>query len=370
MTTATADPTSSSGIPRLDLLDQPSLSPAELLRLEQLGREVLGTENDVIALQAEAILALEAVARSVAAPGRRAINVVTGPYGAIFGGWMREMGAEVVDVTSPFDSIATVDAVAAAIADHRPDVVAVVQAEAATGGTNPAAQIIRVARDAGALTVLDAVAAIGAEPVPVDDWGVDIVVIGGQKSLAGPAGVSLVALSDDAWTLIENTPSAPRGSSLSLLDWRHDWVLTDRTLIPGLPSWLESRAMIQAIERVLAEGLDAVNLRHRRAAAATLAGASALGIRAWQRDAPHGAAPVVTALRVPEGRDALTERELGGILSPGNDALRESLIRVNHVGRAASLDAVSDALERLAAALDADPALAHDAAARAWNATT
>jgi aspartate aminotransferase-like enzyme len=365
VTTASAAPTA----PALDLLDQPPLHPDELGRLEDLGRAVLGTAHDIVPFQAEAILALEAVARSVAAPGRRALNVVTGPYGAIFGGWMREMGADVLDVTSAFDGVATVDAVAAAIAEHRPAVVAVVQAEAATGGTNPVVEILAAARAAGAVTALDAVAAIGAEPVPVDEWGVDITVIGGQKSLAGPAGVSLVAVSPDAWRLIEDTPSAPRGSSLSLLDWRDAWLRTDRSLIPGLPSWLESRALVQAIERVLDEGLDAVNHRHRRAAAATLAGAAALGLEAWQRDAPRGAAPVVTALRIPAETPALQDGALGGILSPGNGALHGALIRVNHVGRGASLEAVSDALRRLAAAVETDPDAALGAAARAWAAT-
>lgn len=363
------------GIPPVNLLDQPPLTPAELTRLEELGRRVLGTRHEIAVLQAEAILALEAVARSVAGADRRVINVVTGPYGAVFGGWMREMGADVVDVVSDFDSVAATDAVATAIGEHRPEVVALVQAEAATGGTNPTAEILAVAREAGAITVLDAVAAIGAEPVPVDEWGADIVVIGGQKSLAGPAGVSLVAVSERAWQLIESTPSAPRGSSLSLLDVRENWLRTDRTLIPGLPSWLESRALIQALERVLAEGLDAVNLRHRRAAAATLAGAGALGLRPWQRDAPRGAAPVVTALRTPDASgpravlDGTRVAALGGILSPGNGALRDALIRVNHVGQAASLDAVSDALTRLAGALGVEPGPARDAAAAAWSAT-
>jgi len=355
--------------PPLDLLDQPPLTPEELTHLEDLGRRILSTADDVVAFQAEAILALEAVARSVAAPGRRALNVVTGPYGAVFGGWMREMGADVLDVVSPFDSVATADAVATAIAQHRPEVVALVQAEAATGGSNPTADIIALARAAGALTVLDAVAAIGAEPVPVDAWGVDIAVIGGQKALAGPAGVSLVSVSDAAWRLIDRTPSAPRGSSLSLTDWRDGWLRTDRTAIPGLPSWLESRALVQALERVLDEGLDAVNLRHRRAAAATLAGAHALGIAPWQTAAPRGAAPVVTALRTPTTAEP-SDVPWGGVLSPGNGALRDAIIRVNHVGRAASLEAVSDALVRLAETRGTDPGAAIEAAHRAWHATS
>ncbi|MGV8882723.1 MAG: aminotransferase class V-fold PLP-dependent enzyme [Rhodoglobus sp.] len=349
------------------LLDQRPLVPAELVRLEELSTATLATSHDVIIMQGEAILALEGVAKSVGGLGVIALNIVTGPYGAIFGDWMADAGATVVTVSSEFDSVISVEAVAAAITEHSPSVLAIVQAEAATGGTNPLVEILALAREAGILTIVDAVAAIGAEPVLVDDWGIDIAVIGGQKSLAGPAGVSAVSVSPAAWALIDSNPHAPRGSSLSLTDWRDGWLRTDRSLIPGMPSWLESRGFIAALERVAAEGLPSVNERHRRASASTIAGAAVLGIEPWQTSGEKGYAPVVTALRVPSS-GSLGDGDLGGILSPGNGALRGHVIRVNHTGRAASLDPVQDALTRLADALGVDPAASLVAAEAAWRA--
>jgi aspartate aminotransferase-like enzyme len=349
-----------------DLLDQPPLRPAELTRLEDLARSVLATTNDVVMMQAEAILALEGIARSVGTPGRVALNVVTGPYGAIFGNWMREAGSEVIDVASEFDSVIDLDSVASAIDEYSPAVLAIVHAEAATGGTNPLPDILRVAREAGVVTIVDAVASIGAEPVLVDEWGIDIAVIGGQKSLAGPAGVSAIAVSSSAWELIDSTPNAPRGSSLSLLDWRDGWLRSERILIPGMPSWLESRALGAALERVLEEGLPAVNERHRRAAAATIAGAAELGLSPWQTGEAATFAPVVTTLRLP-GAGELEDGNLGGILSPGNGVLRGSLIRVNHTGQAARLETVTDALERIARALGLPAGAAVEAASVGYD---
>jgi aspartate aminotransferase-like enzyme len=351
-----------------DLLDQKPLTPAELTQLEELSRSILATRNDIVIMQGEAILALEGVARSVGAPGRTALNVVTGPYGAIFGDWMREAGSEVIDLASEFDAVITVDAVATAIRTHKPALLAIVHAEAATGGTNPLEAILTLAREAGVVTIVDSVAAVGAEPVLVDAWGIDVAVIGGQKSLAGPAGVSAVSLSEAAWELIDATPNAPRGSSLSLLDWRDSWLRTSRRAIPGMPSWLESRAFGAALERVLDEGLSQVNDRHRRASAATIAGAAVLGILPWQTGAVETLAPVVTALRLPQS-GALGDGGLGGILSPGNGVLYNAVLRVNHTGRAARIDAVTDALERIAAALDTTATDAVTAAESAWAAT-
>lgn len=350
------------------LLDQPPLSPAEVSALEQALGALLGTDNDIVLVQSEAIVALEAVAHSVAGPGIPALNVVTGPYGDGFGQWMRQAGSPVRDLVSPFDEVARVDDVVAAIRRDRPRVVSLVHAEAATGGTNDVAPILRAAREVGAVTVLDAVASIGAEPVLVAEWDIDLTVIGGQKGLAGPAGVSAVVVSPHAWAHIDANPGAPRSSVLSVLDWRDAWLRTDRSVIPGLPSWLESRALALAVERVRAEGLATVNARHAAAAAATRAGVHALGLELWQRGA--GVAPVATAVRIPLGRrEALQDGALGGILSAGVGVLKGQLLRVNHYGQAARPEPVNDALVRIAAAMSVNPGAALEAAAKIWGAS-
>lgn len=349
------------------LLDQPPLEPTEVIHLEQSLAHILGTASDIVLVQAEAIVALEAVARSVAGPGIVAINVVTGPYGAGFGDWMRAAGASVIDIISPFDEVASVDDVVDAIRTHSPQVVALVHAEAATGGTNDVAAIARAARDVGAIVVLDAVASIGAEPVPVDVWGIDLAIIGGQKGLAGPAGVSAVSVSARAWSHIEANAAAPRRSVLSLVDWRDDWLRTDKLAVPGMPSWLESRALSLAADRVRAEGMDAVNARHVAARAAAVAGIRALNLELWQKG--EGLAPIATTVRIPEGAAGTRLRDgVGGIVSAGAGPLASRLLRINHFGRAANARPVADALERIAAVLGVDPAVALAASAAAWDA--
>jgi aspartate aminotransferase-like enzyme len=108
-----------------------------------------------------------------------------------------------------------------------------------------------------------------------------------------------------------------------------------------------------------------VNERHRRAAAATIAGAAQLGLSPWQTGEPTTFAPVVTTLRL-STPGALEDGNLGGILSPGNGVLRGRLIRVNHTGRAANLDTVTDALERIAHALGVSADAAVEAASAAY----
>ena len=135
--------------------------------------------------------------------------------------------------------------------------VSFVHVEAASGVRNDAPAITALAREHGAMVLIDVVASTGAHEVRLDDWGADVAVIGPQKALAGPAGISIAAVSGRAWRAMSDNPGAPRHSALSLLDWKEQWVDSDKSIIPGTPSPLEILALEAAVERVLVEGLSA-----------------------------------------------------------------------------------------------------------------
>lgn len=342
-------------------LDLPPMTAAQFAAIEDRVARLLATEQDVVIMQGEALLPLEGCIRSAARPGTVALNLITGPYGQTFGNWLRDCGAEVIDLAVPFHTAVTAAQVEEAFA-ARPDIdfVSLVHAEAATGNTNPVAEIGAVVRTHGALFYLDAVASVGAEPLLPDAWGVDLCVIGAQKAMGGPAGVSAALVSERAWQRFADSPQAPRRSYLSLLDWKERWVDGGRKALPHAPAQLEMLALDACLERIEADGLDAVMARHASAAAATRAGAVALGkgLEPYVYEEAD-AAPVATTLRTPAGIDAseLVAKALSGHpglpLVAGGGALAKEMIRVNHYGPDASLEVVRDSLAALAAALDA-----------------
>ncbi|MEU1026320.1 aminotransferase class V-fold PLP-dependent enzyme, partial [Streptomyces sp. NPDC005904] len=259
-------------------LDLAPLSAQHFAAIEARVARLLDTGQDVVIMQGEALLPLEGCIRGVAGPGTTALNVITGPYGQTFGDWLRDCGATVVDLAVPFHTAVTADQVRRALAEHPEiDFVSLVHAEAATGNTNPVAEIGVVVRAHGALFMLDAVASVAAEPLLPDAWGVDLCVIGAQKAMGGPAGVSAVSVSERAWQRIAANPRAPRRSYLSLLDWKERWIDAGRKALLHAPAQLEMLALEACVERIETEGLAAVTARHATAAAATRAGALALG---------------------------------------------------------------------------------------------
>ncbi|MDQ0778121.1 aspartate aminotransferase-like enzyme [Streptomyces aurantiacus] len=342
-------------------LDLPPLSAAHFASIEDRVARLLSTEQDVVIMQGEALLPLEGAIRGTAGPGTTALNVITGPYGQTFGDWLRDCGATVYDLAVPFHTAVKAAQIRAALAEHPEiDFVSLVHAEAATGNTNPVAVIGGAVREHGALFYLDAVASVGAEPVLPDAWGVDLCVIGAQKAMGGPAGVSAVSVSERAWARMAANPNAPRRSYLSLLDWKERWVDAGRTALLHAPAQLEMLALEACLARIETEGPATVMARHAAAAAATRAGVLALGggLEPYVYEASE-AAPVATTLRTPAGVDA-SELVAGALaadpglpLAAGGGVLAKEMIRVNHYGSAASLDVVRRCLAALGAALAA-----------------
>jgi len=324
-------------------LDVPNYPADRYAPLADRVKRLLFTQSDVLFIQAEALLALEAAAVSLARPGLTAINIVTSPYGAYFGAWLKRGGVSVHEVLAePGQAIAR-SAVADAINAHPSlDIVAVVHGEGANGALNPLAEIAALVRAKGALLVVDAVASVGAHPLEVDALGIDIAIIGPQKALAGPVGLSAVAVSDRAWREIAKVQDFSP-SSLSLAEIKANWLDRGRGALPGTPPPLEFWALEAALDRVEVEGLTNLVARHQRAAKACRAGLRALGIAPWIADDDRASA-LVTSAPVPPGIDEgaliAAAARLGVPIGRGFGAIEGRLVRLDHTGARAAFGTV------------------------------
>lgn len=315
------------------LLDLPPFPADRTGELADRIAALLGTSNDVLIVQGEAIVALEAAATSLARPGLAALNIVTSPYGDWFGQWLARGGCALDNLVAEGGQPIAFEQVEAALAEKSYDIVALVHAESASGILNPLPQIAAAAKRHGALVVVDAVASIGGHPVDVDALGIDIAVIGAQKALAGSAGLSALSVSPAAWDRIL-APGALTLSTLSLADLKRFWLDKGRGALPGMPSALELHALDAALTRVEREGLAALIARHRQAADATRTALLALGLAPFT--APDTASNLTTAAPLPAGISvaamlaALASFDVGIAATVGAPA--EHALRLNHTG--------------------------------------
>ncbi len=213
-----------------------------------------------------------------------------------------------------------------------------------------------VAKEAGALVVVDAVSSLGAVPLEMDEWGLDVVVSGSQKALMTPPGLGTVAVSAAAW---EHAASARLPSYY--LDWdrtRKAQATLDSAFTPAVSLVV---ALDVALGLGLEEALDAAFERHVRLGRACRAGIKAMGLELFSPDEDRSA--VVTAARMPDGLDASTLtgalRDRHGItIAGGQGELKDRIFRIGHIGWfdefdiATALSAVELALGELGAPVE------------------
>jgi len=304
-------------------------------RTVELLRQAFGTRESPVILQGEAVVGLEAAAASLIAPGDIVLNLVSGMYGRGYGGWARRYAREVIEIEVPYDSSVPAASVAEALR-ARPDitVVSVVHCETPCGTVNDLDAISAVVAGHRALLIVDAVSTFGGIRCDFTAWQADLVVTAPQKCLGGPPGLSLLHVSEAAWAHMAANPAAPRGSVLSILDWR-DAHLAARPF-PFTPSVTDVYGLHACLEQYLHEGAEAVRRRHQAAARAARAGAEALGLALWARD-PAIRSDTITAVRVPAGIDehevrAHARAQSGVMLSGGQGDLAGTVLQIGHMG--------------------------------------
>jgi alanine-glyoxylate transaminase/serine-glyoxylate transaminase/serine-pyruvate transaminase len=285
-------------------------------------RQVFRTANRLtLPVSGTGSAGMEACLVSLLEPGDVAIVGVNGYFGERLCEVARRAGATIERVEAPWGSPLAPEAVLAAQRrTPQARLVAVVHAETSTGVRNEVAPL-RALQDTDTLFVLDTVTSLGGIPVEIDGWGVDAAYSATQKCLGAPPGLAPVTLSERAVARVTGRSSPPASFylDLGLLDaYLNDPHRYHHTISASL-----LYAVHAGLDRVLAEGLEAVWDRHARVGGRLQELLPGIG---YEVIAPkEHRLPQLTAARLPAGvddaggRKALREEfgiEVGGGLGP------------------------------------------------------
>ena len=212
--------------------------------------------------------------------------------------------------------------------------------ETSTGVANDVQTLAKVAHEAGALIVVDAISGLGAMPCETDAWGLDLVLSGSQKGFMIPPGLGFVCAQSSA---VEKSKSAknPRYyfSYEKALKKLTEEKMPDTPFTPAISLIIQLR---KALEIIKEEGVENVWKRHAGLAKATRAGVEALGLKLFAPKAPSAA---LTAVVAPDGIDSglinKTFRDAFGISIAGGQAkVKGKIFRIGHLGYVDGSDVV------------------------------
>src|SRR5512132_2425057 len=162
--------------------------------------EVYRTENDVLMFTTSGTGAFESAVANLTSPGDRQLVLSAGNFGERWAGLVKAFGADLVHVQLGWGETPEPEDLRAALAEAgEVRVVYLTHSETSTGVVCDVQALAAVAKEAGALVVVDAVSSLGAVPLESDLWGIDVVVSGSQKALMTPPGLAMVSVSDGAY---------------------------------------------------------------------------------------------------------------------------------------------------------------------------
>jgi len=307
-------------------------------------QQLLGTRNDVAMLSGEGMVALWGALRSVILPGDKVLAVATGVFGYGIADMARQIGAEVQVVGFEYDEALDPDAVRDAALDFSPHMITAVHCETPSGILNPMEELGTIAQEVDALLYVDVVASGGGVPVLVDEWQIDLGLMGSQKALSLMPDLAMVTVSRRAW---ERIGRANYAGYDALLPFHTAW--SDRYM-PYTQNWHAFAGLKASLDGLFAEGLDDLFRRHEDVMLTCHTRLEGMGIRLYPK-VRATASPTVTAAYLPDGwpwprLDAALRAEgmgVGGSYGP----LAGQVFRIGHMGAQASHELIHRGMDVL-----------------------
>jgi aspartate aminotransferase-like enzyme len=291
-------------------------------------QKLMRTKNPVLLLACSGTGAMEAAVANLAGPGEK---VVVTDFGKFSHRW-REIGEvyglDVKAVEAPWGEAVAPERVAEAL-DANPGarLVFTTHAETSTGVLEDVQAIGRIARERGALLVVDAIATIGADPVDTDGWGLDVVVGSSQKGVMTPPGLAFLSLSEAARERV-----AGRRQPRYYFDLSRALDAYEKGDAPWTPAISLVAGLHEALAMILEEGIDNAIERHGRNARATRSAVRALGCRLLA----SSPASCTTAVVFDDGRAEAVRAHLWDVhgmrVAGGQGQLKGKIVRLGHLG--------------------------------------
>jgi len=312
---------------------------AVLERVQQGLKWFFATKQPVLLLTSTGSGAMEAALVNVLSPGDEILCIVSGKFGERWAEMAARFGAKTHRIDVPWGSAPDLEQIKNKI-KNLPNLKAVLMqaVETSTATMNPVREIAQITTEnSSALVLVDAITGLGAMDLPMDAWGLDVVIGGSQKALMLPTGLSFVALSERAWEA-NKSAKCPR--------FYFDIAQEKKAQSKGQTYFSSANSHIVALDVVLSrfqeKGLEWLRNRCAILSEATRAGAKALGLTVFSQIP----APSVTAVGVPSRIDGAALRDhlestYNVTVMGGQDQLQGKILRIGHLGHITDDDAIA-----------------------------
>ena len=281
-----------------------------------LYRQAFKTKNHwAMLVNGTARSATEACLGSMIEAGDKVLVPIFGRFGHLMKEIAERAGGEVVTLETDWGTVFPQERIIAAIAEHRPKVVALVHGDTSTTMAQPMDAVGPACRAQDVLLYVDATATLGGMDVDVDGWQLDAVSAGLQKCMSGPPGSAPATFNERVVEVVERRKHVEEGIRPAGFEAGAGPTIASNYLdLPQLMGYwsaerlnhhTEATSMLYAAREcariALGEGLERRFQRHRLTSRALVAGLTAMGLELYG-DLAHKM-DNITGVVIPEGVD-------------------------------------------------------------------
>jgi aspartate aminotransferase-like enzyme len=299
---------------------------------------VFGTKEDVYILTSSGSGAMEAAVVNTLSPGDKVISLNGGKFGERWGNICKAYGINVREIVLEWGADYTKDQLAAELKAN-PDAKAVFSSlsETSSGAVYDIKGFGEVVSGTNAILVVDGISGVGATACPMDEWKVDILVSGSQKSFMIPPGLAYIAFSPKAWKMVE-TAKLPK--------FYFDIKKAKKNLEKQTTPWTPAISLIiqqkKALDIIKSMGMENLLEHHRILGEATRAGVRALGLELLSKKPGN----ILTAVKTPAGIDGgklvkTMQSKYKAYIAGAQDPNKGKFFRIAHLGYMGGFDVIT-----------------------------
>jgi aspartate aminotransferase-like enzyme len=296
-------------------------------------KPVFGSINPVLLIAGTGTSALEAAACNIIEENDHVVVIVTGAFGDRFANICQAFGANVHRLNIEWGKTCEPDKLEDYLKtiNHQIKAVFATFCETSTGVLNPIKDLgVVTKRFTDALFIVDGVSCIGAVPVDMKGWEIDILVSGSQKALMLPPGLAFIALNDHAKEAIRKCQTKRFYFDLN----RYLSSYYEQKSTPFTPAVSLISGALEVCHMIEEEGFDNVILRHQILKTMVREGLKSIEMPLFVVD--EVASPTVTAVKPNEGTANQIKQRLqekfGITIAGGQKQLKGEILRIGHMG--------------------------------------
>lgn len=288
------------------------------------------TDNDILIFASSGTGAMEGAVTNTLSSGDEALVIRGGKFGERWTEICEAYGVKPINIDVQWGKAVDPALVRSALETNKKIKAVLVQAhETSTGVKHPVRELGEIVGSCpDTILIVDAISALGVFDIPVDKWGLDIVVAGSQKAVSLPPGLAFASVSPKAWKMIEKS---------NLPKFYFNFLKERKSLPKDQTAYTPAVSLIVGLKEVLTRiketGIENLFIHHRILAETARSAVKAMGLQLFASDPSEA----VTVIRAPEGIDGqkivkVLREKYGITIAGGQGEAKGKIFRISHMG--------------------------------------